>query len=232
MDAASPTEAERVSIEAKIARYTGRKERGLKPELEQELLRKYPRLYRQRYMSMRATCMCWGFDVGDGWFHLLDNLSFKLTRIGEIYDIWVEATQVKEKYGTLHFYHGWQYGPSWVLPGPAGEAPRGKWRMPWLGGTKVRRLDPVSLTLRTVSDKELDRIARLIDKLVDDAEGESARTCEQCSMPGALCGHGWLTTLCRGCAKKLEEYYPEPEDTEEPKTEEATKTESEEEKKQ
>lgn len=179
-------------------------------------MRKYPRLYRQRTMPMRVTCLCWGIDCQAGWFHLLDDLSFKLTRIGEMYDIWVEATQVKEKYGTLRFYHGWQYGPSWIHPEQEAEP--------------MRRLDPATLRAVDVSDADLDQIAKLIDTLVDEAEIESARTCEHCSMPGVLCGHGWLTTLCRNCAKKLDEYYPEPgdaneEESEEPKTEEAKKDE-------
>jgi hypothetical protein len=43
--------------------------------------------------------MCWGFDCGDGWFDLIDQLSADLAPLG------VVATQVKEKYGGLRFYY-------------------------------------------------------------------------------------------------------------------------------
>ena len=30
---------------------------------------------------MSRTCMCWGFECSDGWFHIIDNLSFRITHI-------------------------------------------------------------------------------------------------------------------------------------------------------
>lgn len=49
---------------------------------------------------MQATCMCWGIDCGDGWYWLIDNLCDYIFKT----DKTVEATQVKEKFGTLRFY--------------------------------------------------------------------------------------------------------------------------------
>jgi hypothetical protein len=61
--------------------------------------------------------MCWGFDCGDGWYGIIDTLCQKIQdyvdeiqkrnfgKRGEsLSDMQVEATQVKEKYGTLCFY--------------------------------------------------------------------------------------------------------------------------------
>jgi len=64
------------------------------------LLEKYPNLYRQYYLSMRDTCMCWGFECRDGWFNIIDDLSKKITET----DPDVQAAQVKEKFGGLRFY--------------------------------------------------------------------------------------------------------------------------------
>ncbi len=64
------------------------------------LLKKYPKLYRQYYLPMNQTCMCWGFDCGDGWFKLLDKLSKQIVKL----DPKCEAVQVKEKWGGLRFY--------------------------------------------------------------------------------------------------------------------------------
>lgn len=66
------------------------------------LFTKYPTLYQQHTLPMQETCMCWGFECGDGWFSIIDNLS---KRINEI-DPDVEAVQVKEKFGGLRFYIG------------------------------------------------------------------------------------------------------------------------------
>ena len=39
------------------------------------LVRKYAPLYQHRHADMRFTAMCWGFEVGDGWFNIINNLS-------------------------------------------------------------------------------------------------------------------------------------------------------------
>lgn len=80
-------------------------------ELDKTLCQKYPNLYRHRHSPMTHTCMCWGFEVCDGWYDLLDRCSakleaciVKLQQEGKEGDYPICASQVKEKYGTLRFY--------------------------------------------------------------------------------------------------------------------------------
>ncbi len=57
------------------------------------------------------TAMCWGFDHGDGWFHILDtamklvqsHVDITRRRGQEIEQVVFE--QVKEKFGMLTIYH-------------------------------------------------------------------------------------------------------------------------------
>ncbi len=78
----------------------------MKKELDDELLQKYPKIFADRYKSCQETCMCWGFEINDGWFNLIDSLckciQHYLNQKPEIEQ--VVASQVKEKYGTLCFY--------------------------------------------------------------------------------------------------------------------------------
>ena len=66
---------------------------------------KYPNLFADKDQPMTVTAMCWGFDCGDGWFKLIDDLCDKITKHCEenCYDD-IKAVQVKEKWGTLRFY--------------------------------------------------------------------------------------------------------------------------------
>lgn len=92
----------------------------MKQELEAKLFAKYPKIFKQKDDSMQTTCMCWGIDTGDGWYDLLDNLCQQLQSMtdhnGHLPDRFpqIEATQVKEKFGTLRFYTNgssdWQDG--------------------------------------------------------------------------------------------------------------------------
>jgi len=92
----------------------------MKEELEKELFDKYPKIFRQKDLPMQVTAMCWGIDVGDGWYDLIDSMCHQIQhhidwRTGSgvfdgresenLPDIQVETTQVKEKFGGLRFYY-------------------------------------------------------------------------------------------------------------------------------
>lgn len=78
----------------------------MKRELDEKLVAKYPEIFKNRKGSMKTTAMCWGFECGDGWYDLIDNLCDNLMKLSTEVDpphVPV-AVQVKEKFGTLRFY--------------------------------------------------------------------------------------------------------------------------------
>jgi hypothetical protein len=86
----------------------GSRDNTMREELDDALCRDFPNLYKDRHASMRETCMCWGFDVGEGWEPLIRRASEKLEALilalPEEARAKVCASQVKEKFGTLRFY--------------------------------------------------------------------------------------------------------------------------------
>lgn len=72
----------------------------MRKELDDRLCREFPTLFKDRHADMRATCMCWGFACGDGWFNLIHQLCKDIVAIAPD----TVATQVKEKFGGLRFY--------------------------------------------------------------------------------------------------------------------------------
>ena len=46
----------------------------MKQELDKLLCERYPKMMVNRNKDMMETCMCWGFECGDGWFNILDQL--------------------------------------------------------------------------------------------------------------------------------------------------------------
>lgn len=89
--------------------------------LEKYFVETYPKIFSEMYGPVDKTCMHWGIDCGDGWFNLLDSLCYKIqyridNRVNDLksgyvtqgeFDLipQVVAKQVKEKFGTLHFYY-------------------------------------------------------------------------------------------------------------------------------
>lgn len=87
--------------------------------LDEKLCKDFPLLYSDRNGDIQSTCMCWGFEVRDGWYQLLYDLSSKLEPLIAKYKAEMDAdpnlneddkkwypraSQVKEKFGTLCFY--------------------------------------------------------------------------------------------------------------------------------
>jgi hypothetical protein len=70
-------------------------------ELDAALCRKYPDLFRYRYVISEDSLMNEGFLCGDGWFTLLDVISDLLTK----HNPDVFAIDIREKLGNLIFYN-------------------------------------------------------------------------------------------------------------------------------
>ena len=90
----------------------------MKQELDALLCEKYPKMMINRTKPMMETCMCWGFECGDGWFNILDLLMSNIqhhidwnnqnfekgyTQYKQVPQVTLD--QVKEKFGTLRFYY-------------------------------------------------------------------------------------------------------------------------------
>jgi len=90
----------------------------MRQELDEELCKKYPKIFQNRHAPMTETAMCWGFEIGDGWYQIVDSLCSNIQN----YIDWknrsaeagykdykpvpqVVAMQVKEKFGGLRFYY-------------------------------------------------------------------------------------------------------------------------------
>ena len=80
-------------------------------KLDELLCQRYPKMMVNRDKSMMETCMCWGFECGDGWFNILDQLMGSIQHHidwknkKEEVVAQVTLNQVKEKFGTLRFYY-------------------------------------------------------------------------------------------------------------------------------
>jgi hypothetical protein len=160
-------------------------------ELDQDLCKRFPELFVLRNSDPSESPMCWGFDCGDGWYNIVNQLckliqghlkhreegiawavefnknlavaqannwegwqegwSKKPRKVPNSIDP-VVVTQVKEKYGTLRFYHN--------------------------GGDQF------------------------ISGVVSMAEAMSAVTCETCGNPGKTHSGPWIRTLCDEHAAK------------------------------
>jgi hypothetical protein len=87
----------------------------MNPKLTRKLWLKYPNLYRDKNAPITRSLIPFGFECGDGWYDLIDNLSKELEKLCKLENSKLtkkkiaegygyRASQVKEKFGTLRFY--------------------------------------------------------------------------------------------------------------------------------
>lgn len=80
----------------------------MRPELDQELCRRFPGLLVNRHLPIEVSAMGWGFECDDGWFRLIACLCEALSGAVAREEMPpIVVTQVKEKFGSLRFrYRG------------------------------------------------------------------------------------------------------------------------------
>ncbi len=83
----------------------------MRQELDALLCEKYSKIMVNRHGAVTETCMCWGFECGDGWYNILNQLmgniqhhiDWRKTKGEDVPQVTLD--QVKEKFGTLRFYY-------------------------------------------------------------------------------------------------------------------------------
>jgi len=83
-------------------------------KLEKKLVEQYPDALSEYGGDARYTCMAWGFECGNGWHKIIEELCEKIANIPGF-----KFAQVKEKFGTLTIYYD----------GPENEDDRAKVRL-------------------------------------------------------------------------------------------------------
>jgi hypothetical protein len=158
-----------------------------------------------------------GRPVGKGWCGIIDQLDKDITELDPDYSI----TQVKEKFGTLRYY------ASFCEPElPLGITNEEVWAIGRMVSDLYREIQTIddpeywldvgeeAKELPEWKEKQLrenyDRLRALrgklqpIQKLIDDAEALTGKTCEWCGDVGESRSGGWVLTLCDPCQVKKE----------------------------
>lgn len=180
----------------------------MKQELDRLLCEKYPKMMVNRNKDMKETCMCWGFECGDGWYNILNQL---MGNIQHHID-WKEkqrswaieynemATQAKAgnfdlfeksmETVTNQEYKEKRLGE--IVAGDFRELPA---LVPQVTLDQVKEKFGTLRFYYTGGDE-------YISGMVTMAESMSAITCEGCGNPGESHGGGWIKTMCEACQDK------------------------------
>ena len=192
----------------------------MKQELDKLLCEKYPKMMVNRNKSMQETCMCWGFDCGDGWFNILDQL---MGNIQHHID-WKE----KQRNGAIKYNEmatQAKAGNFDLFEEDMKALPNDEYKEKRLGEIVAGNFRQVPELIPQVTlDQVKEKFGTLrfyysggddyISGMVSLAESLTGVTCESCGNVGERRGGGWVHTYCTPCeeareierARQLEEY--------------------------
>ena len=169
-----------------------------KEEFDEKMCKNYPLLYRDRNASMQATCMCWGFDINQGWTQLVEELSSKLEILIPKYINdnpnlpcrWCSVEKDTHE-------QGWWSEAKWEDDGISKHyvchSPNG-YEAGYPCASQVKeKFGLLRFYMTSATDEMYD--------LIREYENKSAHICEGCGAPGKLRGDTWYVTQCDGCAK-------------------------------
>ena len=153
----------------------------MRKELDEKLCEKYPKIFRDRNGDMHTTCMCWGFECGDGWYNIIDRLCSAIqNHIDNSYDQIEWAKKWNAKVNDPD--HEW-----------TAIVPREERAIP----------EPVEQVVAIQVKEKFGGLRfyfnggdSYIDGVVDMAENMSYVTCEVCGNAGKAENNGWVRTRC------------------------------------
>lgn len=173
-------------------------------KLDNDLVKKYPKIFRDRYKPMQETAMYWGFECGEGWYNIIDTLCSQIQhhidwkrsqRARALkYNRFLAKAIKGDKYGLIKYftygdstnektYENVEFEIKRNQPRQVPEAPH------QVVASQIKeKFGTLSFYYNGGDD--------YIRGLVSMAEGFSSRTCENCGNPGRRRGTGWLYTAC------------------------------------
>jgi len=127
----------------------------MNPELDKILCDKYPVILQERHKPVSESAMGWGFQCGDGWYHLIDSLcAFIEEEVKHGADPVVFVT-VKEKLGALRIYY---QGGNEVISGVVHFVERFSTSICEECGSSAKLVTINNFLLKTVCDGCLDKL--------------------------------------------------------------------------
>jgi hypothetical protein len=174
----------------------------MKQELDKLLCERYPKMMVNRNKPMQETCMCWGFECGDGWFNILDQLmgniqhhiDWKLRQQRIATDYNAMATQAKA--GNFDLFEenmkdtaNLEYKEKRLAEIVAGDFRSVPNAVPQVTLDQIKEKFGTLRFYYTGGDDEISGMVRM-------AESMSGVVCEECGSPGKRRGGGWIYTAC------------------------------------
>jgi hypothetical protein len=183
-------------------------------DLDKKLVEKYPKIFRDRHAPMTHTAMCWGFDHGDGWYNIINQLCGVIqnhidnTRRNRASALKYNRLLKRALNGDTSPLYRYYTGEDFRKIVIADTERNRKWARERVEAdlTKAEFRTIPKACPQVVATQVKEKFGALrfyysggddfVDGVITFAENMSAVTCEMCGKPGKMRYGGWIQTLC------------------------------------
>jgi hypothetical protein len=180
----------------------------MSPELDEQLCKRYPLIFENRHASMQETCMCWGLEVGDGWYNILDQLcaniqwhidGTKKSRVTALEYNFVQQQARLGNWDPFDKYYDYISTPDQIRRYKDDILKSGDRTVPALVEQVIAtQVKEKFGTLRFYYSGGDETISGMLYM----AESMTEVTCEVCGAPGKRNDSGWLSVRCEAHRQK------------------------------
>lgn len=178
--------------------------------LDKLLCERYPKIFANRYEDATVTAMCWGFDCGDGWFNILDQLCSQIQHHidwktsqyerAERYNQALTKAVAGDRAELIEYFCYGKAADNKTFENVESEIKRNQLRelpeqVPQVVADQVKEKFGTLSFYYTGGDERTAGMVAL-------ADGMSAVTCECCGSPAEIRYGSWVRTLCNTCVKE------------------------------
>jgi len=181
----------------------------VRQELDELLCKKYPKIFRDRFAPMTETCMCWGFECGNGWYQILDSLCGNIqshidwSQKNHDWDVKYNTMVSKAMAGDItdleEYYKGYLNAEERMEETLEQGLKEVRPVIPQVVASQVKEKFGGLRFYYTGGDDTIDGMVRM-------AESWAYNTCESCGQPGELSPKstgkgitGWMHIHCQAC---------------------------------
>jgi hypothetical protein len=181
----------------------------MKDELEQELIKKYPKIFKDaRHPDAMVSAMHWGISVGDGWYHIIDNGCWLVqnhidhTRKNRARALWYNRAIRKALNGNFNSLRNTFLDKSGSMS---------KWQQDQydIAAAKLEFKDVLEACPQVIATQVKEKFGDMrfyydggnsfTSGVIDMMESMTSTTCDNCGAVGAKGGGGWISVKCAPC---------------------------------
>lgn len=181
----------------------------MKDELEAELCKKYPKIFRDaRHPDAQVSAMHWGISVGDGWYHVINN-GCSLIQHHIDHERKAKANILRYNRAILKAKNGDLSSLRRIFANKDGTMSKWSEQNYDIAAAQLEYKPVPEICKQVIATQVKEKFGSMrfyyeggdeyVSGIIDLMENMTSTTCDNCGAVGTKGGGGWISVRCAPC---------------------------------